>query len=151
MINKKVWRPVHKSTLSAAERRTILNSLAFFKQKYHPDGSPDRVKARLVAGGHMQDETLFFDSQTRQAGKFHSPGQRQFRQDSRMNQPRLQMLMEDEEEPDSDDEEDYDDDESQDQNEDEDIELLVASAGNTRCQVSVQETATEDLRWHQDK
>jgi hypothetical protein len=96
-------------------------------------------------------QAKFFDSQTRQAGKFHSPGQRQFRQDSRMNQPRLQMLMEDEEEPDSDDEEDYDDDESQDQNEDEDIELLVASAGNTRCQASVQETATEDLRWHQDK
>jgi hypothetical protein len=55
MINKKVWRPVHKSTLSAAERRTILNYLAFLKQKYHPDGFPDQVKARLVAGGHMQD------------------------------------------------------------------------------------------------
>jgi hypothetical protein len=72
-------------------------------------------------------QAKFFDSQTRQAGKFHSPGQRQFRQDSRMNQPRLQMLMEDEEEPDSDDEEDYDDDESQDQNEDEDIELLIVA------------------------
>ena len=62
MINKKVWQPVRKSTLSAAEQSTILNSLAFLKQKYHPDGSPDRVKARLVAGGHMQDETLYCDT-----------------------------------------------------------------------------------------
>jgi hypothetical protein len=31
-------------------------------------------------------QAKFFDSQTKQAGKFHSSGQRQFRQDSRRNQ-----------------------------------------------------------------
>jgi hypothetical protein len=76
-------------------------------------------------------QAKFFDSQTKQAEKFHSSGQRQFRQDSRRNQPRLRMLMEDEEEPDSDDEEDYDDGESQDQDGDEDIELLIAA--QQRC------------------
>jgi hypothetical protein len=62
MIDKKVWQPVKKSTLSTAEQKTIINSLAFLKKKYHPDGSPDRDKARLVAGGHMQDETLYCDT-----------------------------------------------------------------------------------------
>jgi hypothetical protein len=36
--------------------------MAFLKQKYKPDGTPDKVNARLVAGGHMQDETLYSDT-----------------------------------------------------------------------------------------
>jgi hypothetical protein len=37
-------------------------SQMFLKQKFKPDGTPDKVKARLVAGGHRQDESL--DSET---------------------------------------------------------------------------------------
>jgi hypothetical protein len=34
----------------------------FLKQKFKPDGTPDKVKACLVARGHMQDETLYSDT-----------------------------------------------------------------------------------------
>ena len=62
MIEKNVWDPIHRSDLSLTEQKSIINSLAFLKQKYKPDGTPDKVKARLVAGGHMQDETLYSDT-----------------------------------------------------------------------------------------
>jgi hypothetical protein len=62
MIEKNVWEPIHRSDLSLTEQKSIIKSLAFLKQKYKPDGTPDKVKARLVAGGHMQDETLSSDT-----------------------------------------------------------------------------------------
>jgi hypothetical protein len=62
MIEKNVWEPIHRSDLSLTEQKSIINSLAFLKQKYKPDGTTDKVKARLVAGGHMQDETLYSDT-----------------------------------------------------------------------------------------
>jgi hypothetical protein len=62
MIEKNVWEPIHRSDLSLAEQKSIINSLAFLKQKYKSDGTPHKVKARLVAGGHMQDETLCSDT-----------------------------------------------------------------------------------------
>jgi hypothetical protein len=46
------------------EKRNIIPSLAFVKQKYNPDGLKDKVKVRLVAGGHKQDRSLFVDKNT---------------------------------------------------------------------------------------
>ena len=33
----------------------------FLKQKLHPDGTPDKYKARLVAGGDQQNKNLYSD------------------------------------------------------------------------------------------
>jgi hypothetical protein len=66
-----------------------------------------------------------------------------------MNQPRLQMLMEDREEPDSDDEEDCDDnDESQDQEGHEDIELLIEAQQGTPV-ARPQNRRQQPIRGHQ--
>ena len=61
---KKVFFPVKREKLSPEEKRNIIPSLAFVKQKYNADGSKDKVKVRLVAGGHKQDRSLFVDKNT---------------------------------------------------------------------------------------
>ena len=53
MLEKKVWRPVDVNNLSATERKGIIISSMFLKEKRKPDGTFDKLKARLVAGGHM--------------------------------------------------------------------------------------------------
>jgi hypothetical protein len=39
----------------------IIRSSMFLKMKVYPDGKPDKLKARLVAGGNQQDKTLYDD------------------------------------------------------------------------------------------
>jgi len=48
--------------LTKEEKNSIIPSFIFLKTKYKPDGSEDKVKARLVAGGHQQDKTLYQDT-----------------------------------------------------------------------------------------
>ena len=57
---KKVFKGVHPSQI---ESRKIIKSFCFLKDKYTSTGTFDKLKARLVAGGHMQDrsEVLFED------------------------------------------------------------------------------------------
>ena len=43
------------------ERRSTIRSSMFLKGKYHPDGTFDKLKARLVAGGDQQDKSLYTD------------------------------------------------------------------------------------------
>jgi len=38
--------------------------MLFFKEKYLPNGDFDKLKARLVAGGHLQDRSVYSESQT---------------------------------------------------------------------------------------
>ena len=45
MLVRKVFRPVHRSTLSPAERRSTIRSSMFIKAKYLPDGTFDKLKA----------------------------------------------------------------------------------------------------------
>jgi hypothetical protein len=47
--------------LSPEQRRRIIRSSMFFKEKFFADGKFDKLKARLVAGGHMQDKSLYDD------------------------------------------------------------------------------------------
>jgi Reverse transcriptase (RNA-dependent DNA polymerase) len=61
MIDRKVFRPVMRSGLDGSERRSTIRSSMFLKAKYHPDGTFDKLKARLVAGGDQQDKTLYDD------------------------------------------------------------------------------------------
>jgi Reverse transcriptase (RNA-dependent DNA polymerase) len=61
MLDRKVFRPIQRSTLSATERRSTIRSSMFLKAKYHPDGTFDKLKARLVAGGDQQDKSLYND------------------------------------------------------------------------------------------
>ena len=61
MISKQVWRPIHMHQLTPNERSLVIRSKMFLKQKLHPDGSPDKFKARLVAGGDQQDKELYDD------------------------------------------------------------------------------------------
>ena len=34
-------------------------SMMFMKEKYSPSGEFEKLKARLVAGGHMQDRSVY--------------------------------------------------------------------------------------------
>jgi hypothetical protein len=61
LVDKDVFEVVRASRLSPQERKAVLRSFMFFKEKYFPDGSFDKLKARFVAGGHMQDRELAGD------------------------------------------------------------------------------------------
>jgi hypothetical protein len=50
MINKKVWTPIDGRKLTAEERRSIILSSMFLKEKYLATGEFEKLKARLVAG-----------------------------------------------------------------------------------------------------
>lgn len=59
MIVKKVWEPVNVRLLQPDERRRIIRSSMFLKEKHLSNGEFDKLKARIVAGGHMQDRSLY--------------------------------------------------------------------------------------------
>ena len=61
MLDKKVWHGVNTVTLTTAERKSIIRSKMFLKDKYAADGSFEKLKARLVAGGDQQDKGLYDD------------------------------------------------------------------------------------------
>ena len=61
MITKRVWTPVHVSELSQADRSRIIRSSMFIKEKFTAGGKFEKLKARLVAGGNIQDKGLYED------------------------------------------------------------------------------------------
>lgn len=50
MINKRVWTPVRVLDLSSYQRRAIIRSSMFIKEKFFPTGQFEKLKARLVVG-----------------------------------------------------------------------------------------------------
>ena len=59
MIDKAVWVPVMGSQLTSAQRSAVIRSSMFIKKKNHPDGTFQKLKARLVAGGDQQNKDLY--------------------------------------------------------------------------------------------
>ena len=47
--------------LSNEEKKRIIPSKMFLKEKFMADGTFDKLKARLVAGGHMQSRDIYDD------------------------------------------------------------------------------------------
>ena len=58
-VEKKAWHPIKLDLLNHTERKKILPSSMFIKEKYKPDGTFEKIKARLVAGGHRQDKKVY--------------------------------------------------------------------------------------------
>ena len=50
---------VHQYMLTYDQRKNLLRSFMFIKQKFFPDGSMDKLKARLVADGSQQGRHLY--------------------------------------------------------------------------------------------
>jgi hypothetical protein len=59
MLENKVWRPINTRAPGFRRPRRPIRSFMFLKEKYHPSGKFDKIKARLVAGGHMQDRKIY--------------------------------------------------------------------------------------------
>jgi hypothetical protein len=59
MITLEVWHPVRAASLTSDERKAIIRSSMFLKDKYTSSGTFLLFKARLVAGGDMQDKLLY--------------------------------------------------------------------------------------------
>ena len=64
---KKALQPVELSSLSKTQRKKILRSSMFLKEKYDGRGTFEKLKGRLVADGRMQDRTLYQDKESKTA------------------------------------------------------------------------------------
>ena len=64
LLDKQVFSGVLKSSLSETQRKKIIRMSCFVRDKRNSDGSLQKIKARLVAGGHMQDKTVYTMDQT---------------------------------------------------------------------------------------
>jgi hypothetical protein len=51
MLDKRVWTPVLTRRLNHDQRKAIIRSSMFLKEKISPTGQFEKIKARLVAGG----------------------------------------------------------------------------------------------------
>ena len=61
MLDRNVFHPVSLKDLTIEQKKGIISCSMFLKEKYRADGSFEKVKARLVAGGHQQDRTVYGD------------------------------------------------------------------------------------------
>ena len=61
MLDKAVWKPMHWERLSVEQRKSMISSSMFLKEKFYADGNFEKLKARLVAGGHLQDRQMYQD------------------------------------------------------------------------------------------
>ncbi len=59
MHDKTVWHGVHLRDLTKTQRRAIIRSSMFLKDKYFASGVFEKFKARLVAGGDQQDTAMY--------------------------------------------------------------------------------------------
>jgi hypothetical protein len=60
--DKKALVPVKRSQLTWQQRKQIIRSSMFLKSKFNAMGAFEKIKARLVADGSMQDRNLYPDN-----------------------------------------------------------------------------------------
>ena len=53
------WEGVLINSLNPLQKKSIITSSMFIKDKYTADGKFDKLKSRLVAGGHLQDRSIY--------------------------------------------------------------------------------------------
>ena len=59
LLGKSTFHPVSKKTLTEEEMRSVVRSSCFMKEKMTPEGTVQKVKARLVADGYQQDKSIY--------------------------------------------------------------------------------------------
>lgn len=59
MVSKGVWHGVRVRDLTREQRRAVIRSSMFLKDKYLASGAFEKFKARLVAGGDQQNKGLY--------------------------------------------------------------------------------------------
>ena len=59
MTKYQTWKEINVSSLSPDEARKIIPSKIFLKLKFQANGLVDKLKARLVGGGHRQQEGTY--------------------------------------------------------------------------------------------
>ena len=59
MVEKEAFEGVHMKDLSYEQRKSVIPSKMFIREKYNALGEHEKTKARLVAGGHRQDRSVF--------------------------------------------------------------------------------------------
>jgi hypothetical protein len=64
MLDQDVWEGQDSKELTTEEWKTVINSMIFLKEKFTAEGLFQKLKARLVAGGHQQKKELFEDTKT---------------------------------------------------------------------------------------
>ena len=57
MLDKSVFHPVNIKDLSLEEKKNIIRSSMFVKEKFLSNGDFDKLKARLVGGGDQQNRS----------------------------------------------------------------------------------------------
>ena len=62
--SQKGWKPIHLTSLTARQKGKMIRSFLFLKEKYTSMGEFEKLKARLVAGGHMQDRSEYTEAET---------------------------------------------------------------------------------------
>jgi hypothetical protein len=61
---KGTMQPINIETLNRQQRRTIITSKMFLKEKFKSTGDFEKLKSRFVAGGHRQDRSVYEDWET---------------------------------------------------------------------------------------
>ena len=59
LFGKSTFHPVSKKTLTEEEMRSVIRSSCYVKEKMAPEGTVEKVKARLVAVGDQQDKSTY--------------------------------------------------------------------------------------------
>lgn len=64
LLRKDVFEPVHIESLTREQRLQIIRSKLFLALKFLANGDFQQIKGRLVAGGDMQDRSMYEESDT---------------------------------------------------------------------------------------
>ena len=59
LMDKGTFQPINIKYLTQDQRQHVIGAKMFIKEKTHPDGTFDKVKARLVARGDLQDRSIY--------------------------------------------------------------------------------------------